>query len=287
MAKRLFKIVLSLAIIQLALAFSACVGAQTKSINEVGYCSIFNPTLTNHESQIVKTRVLMTYSTVSRVDGGDSFFYSPECNNGDYFAIPESAEKKNPWRKWQGVFSKLAKEKDYVFEIKLTGKLKTRVFPQFGHLGWSRNQFEVIAIETIKNITTKAVEPDSKAETPLTDEGEALKTINTEVMFYFAGKRSDISDYIAEKFVVNDVSGNGYNEKNYFELAEKGLFGNIEAKKLMVSNGQLKYESGAYKVFGYIANGDITDKWQALDFESTYQYTNNSWRLTEIKFSKP
>lgn len=118
----------------------------------VDYCSIFDLS-NNYSGQIIKSRAFMTYSTVTRVDGGDSFLYSKNCNNGDYFAVTNFS-KLNNLSKWEKFFAKLPGEKNFIFEISFIGKLQTSVIPFFGHLGWSRAEIEIFKIESMKDITS-------------------------------------------------------------------------------------------------------------------------------------
>ena len=253
-----------------------------QKIKEIDYCSLFSGELKDFESEIVKTRAFMSYSNLSRVDGGDTFLYSPNCNSGDFFAYSKWTE--NAWRKWDEFFFKLPKEKEFMFEVKLSGKLESQPFPQYGHLGWSRHQFEAVVIESITDITATAVKPDVKAKTTI----DKLKEINHEIMSYFLGSDGDVDRFIAEEFILDDLAGNRYNKKNYRELVGKGLFGNIKNYvKQLVNIGQFDYRNGVYKVFGYVLVCDKNDKCQALDFENSYQYKNKTWLLTEIKFTKP
>src|SRR5438874_7855845 len=79
----------------------------------VKYCSLFDST---YEAKTVSSSALMFYSTVGRVDGGDTFLYSGDCNGSDYFAIPQGNSRA--WAKWQNFFDKLPPEKNLTLEIK-------------------------------------------------------------------------------------------------------------------------------------------------------------------------
>src|SRR5688572_25921933 len=79
----------------------------------VKYCSLFDPA---YQGKAVSSSALMFYSTVGRVDGGDTFLYSPQCNNPDYFAIPKGTSRV--WSKWQRFFDQLPPEKNLTLEIK-------------------------------------------------------------------------------------------------------------------------------------------------------------------------
>jgi hypothetical protein len=294
MNKNLFNLFSPLAILLLVLAWSPlAAAAQTKTpkIRQVDYCSLFDPGLKDFESGIIETRVLMTYSTIERVDGGDSFFYSPKCNKGDFFAVENSSNEKSPWKKLNIRFSELAKEKEYVFEVKLKGKLQTTIFPTFGHLGWSRNELEVLEVEYLKDVTSTAVKPDYEAETPLSDQGKDLKNTNLTIMgvFISGAFKSDIENLLADDFVATDSFENKYTKQNYLELVRKGLFAPSpkydDSRK--ISNGYARLFQAGYKVSGFVAVAGKAVKEQKLMYENTYRYKNDSWIATEIKFSNP
>lgn len=265
--------------------FSSIVTAQKtrQEINETDYCALFNDELKDYKTEAVTTVAYMTYSTVSRVDGDDTFLYFPACNNGDFFSVIELSKEKKLWKKWKHFFFNLPGETNYIFEVKLTGKLESSVFPAFGSLAWSRNQFNVIAIESAADITKTAVKPDFESNTTV----ENLRDVNDEIMSYFMGKKKEIGNYFADEFVISGLQENIYNKKNFHELADKGLFGNIKHYKQQGTNsGQFKYQAGSYKVLGYVFVIDENDKPQSFDFENTYRYTNKSWILTKIELTK-
>ena len=104
----------------------------------VKYCSLFDST---YDERTVSSIALMFYSTVGRVDGGDTFLYSPDCNGPDYFSIPSGNSKV--WGKWQSFFDKLPPEKNLAIEIKFEGKPDVAIAGLFGSLdGWARAEIK-------------------------------------------------------------------------------------------------------------------------------------------------
>lgn len=253
---------------------------------KLDYCLAFKY-LKNLQQSIFKTQALLKYSTLSRVDGGDSFLYSATCNNGDYFAITNFSQLVNP-NKWQKFFSELSKEKNFVFEIQFKGKLKTSIVPSYGHLAWSRAEMEIIEIESIKEITNSSSKPNFQAETPITNAGKTLSFINTEVISYFLQARTEkvINEYLANNYRVINADGKTFNKTSYQKLAKNGLFNQVEMLKMSISNGKVRKIGSKFKVFGIITVTDNNNKERMLNYMNTFDFQHNSWILIETKFSK-
>ena len=257
---------------------------QTKT--KLDYCLAFKH-LKNLQQSVFKTQALLSYSTVSRVDGGDSFLYSAACNSGDYFAITNFSQLVNS-NKWQKFFSGLSKEKNFVFEIQFKGKLKTSIVPFYGHLAWSLAEMEIIEIESIKEITNSSSKPNFQAETPLTNAGETLSFINTEVTRYFLQARTekDINEYLANSYRVINADGNTFNKTSYQKLAKNGIFNQEEILKMSISNGKVRKIGSKFKVFGIITVTDKNNNERIINYMNTFDFQYNSWILIETKFSK-
>jgi hypothetical protein len=239
--------------------------------------------------KVFKTKVLMTYSTVPRVDGGDSFVYSDKCNSGDYFAVTNYSDSTN-WNKWKDFFAKLPQGKKFIFEVKLSGAIETSLTPQFGHLSWSRAEIKITEIESIKDVTAFAKKPDHKAETPLINFGKGLWTIGTEVVLFLLGSKNtiNIDEFIAPDFVLTDALGKKFNRETILNLKNQYLFNEIENyQTIKVSNEQSKQTQNSYKVYGFVVISDKEGKEKRLNFENTFQYKNDSWSLIEIRLSNP
>lgn len=253
------------------------------------YCSLFDQAKT-YENKIVKTNALMSYSNVSRVDGGDTFLYSPNCNNGDYFATIDTFEIKKS-SKLRGFFAKLSKEKNFIIEVYFTGKLQTSLTPTFGHLSWARAEMKIFEISSIKDVTEepKTKKPDNEAETPLISKGSELQSLNSQILFYFvSGDKSllDIERYTSKDFTLTDKLGRTFDKNNYLKLIEEGLFNRLEV--IGVELGRVtKLEDENYVISGKIENRVDGIKKEALNYENNFQFSKEKgWMLTKIKFSE-
>lgn len=259
------------------------IGQTIKSPNKISdYCSVFRKA--NENPRPVKIRALMTYSTISRVDGGDSFLYSANCNNGDYFAVADFSNLKDS-DKWRTFFEKLPAQKNFIFEVKLQGNLEVSLAPWFGHLSWSRARIKITEIESIKNVTRNARKPDYKAERNLTEKGKTLQLVNNETLFrLFKGESQlNLGEYFSPEYILTDSSGNVFNKSNYQNISERNLYKSFET--IGVSGGRVERIGNKYKVSGTVTFSQA-DKKHILNYENTFEFRNDWWILTETKFIK-
>lgn len=251
------------------------------------FCSLFDLSK-RFENRAFKTTAYMTYSTVSRVDDGGSFFYFPNCNNKDYFAVSNFSNLKDS-EKWNKFFQKLPEEKDFIFEVNFIGKLQTTIIPLFGHLSWSRAEIEILQIDSIKDITlSKKMRPNFNTDSPLTAKGEELQVINSEIIFSLLGigRSSDVTieDYFDEDFKVR--SGNivlGY-KKSYRARIDQEFSDNFRnAKSFELRINSVKENENLYVVEGTLKiNKD--SKSEVIKYENLFVFEKKNWLLRETKF---
>ncbi len=233
----------------------------------------------------------MTYSTVSRVDGGDSFLYSKECNNGDYFTVTNFSKLNNS-SKWKNFFGKLPEEKNFIFEINFTGKLQTSIIPLFGHLGWSRAEIEIIEIHSMKDVTfaSGVKKPNFEAETPLIEKSRQLETINNQILLFFLNNPKDEKDtdiYIADNFTIIGTFGKSFKKNNFPELVFGDLFDEIkdyDTSILKITDVKMTKEN--YEVHGIFSISNKNGNQQSLKYKNIFLPTKDSWLLTKTEFSK-
>jgi len=189
------------------------------------YCELFKAPISK-DGRVVTTEAYMTYSTVGRVDGGDSFLYGPNCNNEDYFAIAHFA-KKLP-KSTHKFFSGLPNEKQYVLKLVVTGRLRTSFLPLFGHLGWSRSQFDIDTIESISNVTTdsQVVRPDLVAEAPLTEAARLLRDLNSDIVLNLLSGTvtQQTKNSLHTSFSLTDPNGKDFSADQLTSVSLKNLF---------------------------------------------------------------
>jgi hypothetical protein len=254
------------------------------------YCSIFNQ-IENLNNRIIKTNALMFYSTVSRVDGDDTFLYSPHCNKGDYFATVDFSNLKNSGY-LRRFLTKLPGEKNFILEIYFTGKLQTSLTPAFGHLSWAIAEMNVFDVTSIKDVTAlpNTIKPDYEAATPLKSKGTELQSINSQILFFFVfGDKSsysqDIERYISDDFTVIDKLGRTFGKNNYLKLIKEGFFKQV--KEVGIERGRVKkLKDENYVISGKIENTVKGIKKESLNYENNFQFSEEKgWMLMKIKFS--
>ena len=234
----------------------------------------------------------MTLSTVGRVDGGDSYLYSPGCNNGDYFAVTDFSQSKDN-RKVRKFFNSLAAEKNFILEVDVTGRLVNSFMPLFGHLSWSRSEFKIDRINSIVDVSGRQnlVEPDLEADAPLTKLANSLKEINGELMLHFIGSSSwpDIDGMFDDSFTAIDPSGQTYKKSSYNELDANRLFGGAEGypTRFVTQPDQVTKEGNIYVASGIMAIESASRARKELRYENTYRIAGDSIRLVKSRFTKP
>lgn len=185
----------------------------------VKYCSLFDST---YEGKTVSSSALMFYSTVTRVDGADTFLYSPDCKGTDYVAIPEGNAKV--WSKWDNFFDNLPTEKNLTLEIKFEGKPEVATAYLFGSLdGWARAQIKFSKVLSIRDVTSLpiAVRPDREAPKPHIERIEGMRNkLRNFLQSLYAPSSSDtyVRDSLAEEFLFVDSSGRTFKKDQYFTL---------------------------------------------------------------------
>jgi len=185
----------------------------------VKYCSLFDST---YDERTVSSIALMFYSTVGRVDGGDTFLYSPDCNGPDYFSIPSGNSKV--WGKWQSFFDKLPPEKNLAIEIKFEGKPDVAIAGLFGSLdGWARAEIKFSKIVSIRDVTssTNAVVPNHNAAKPNVERIEGLRNDLRnflQTLYSPSNARQDMLNSLPDDFVFVDFTGKSFKRDQYLSL---------------------------------------------------------------------
>jgi hypothetical protein len=183
------------------------------------YCSLFDSTF---EAKTVSSRALMFYSTVSRVDGGDTFLYSRDCNEPDYVAIPRGDSKV--WSKWQNFFDKLPPEEDLTLEIEFEGKPEVATAYLFGSLdGWARAEIQFSEILSIRDVTSlpSAVRPNYEAAKPQIERIEGMRISLREFLQSLYSPNtanSFVQDFLSDDFSFVDSNGKTLKKDQYLKL---------------------------------------------------------------------
>jgi hypothetical protein len=181
----------------LSYALSANAFSQSKTV--LDYCSIVRSP-SSYAGKDVHFRAYLTYSTVSRVDGGDSFFFSPQCNSGDYFT---TVEFSNPVS--TSFFEKLDLGKEFVLEAEVVGKFDSSFPALFGHLSWALHELTIINLISVKDVsrTQANIKPNYDAETPIRNDGRAISALTSEIVSGFMGTGSiTLERYFSSNLIV-------------------------------------------------------------------------------------
>jgi hypothetical protein len=251
------------------------------------FCAVFSEG--THITGTIRIKALMTWSTVTRVDGGDSYFYSAGCNNRDYHTVTDFSRLKNG-EKLSKFLRALPTERDFVLEAEVTGQLVISFMPTFGHLSWSRSTFKIDQIHSIVDASSRAnlVRPNFDANAPLTELAASLRDVNAEMLLVFLGssRLPDIDGMVADEFTAIDPNGQTYRKANYRDLQ---LFADTKGYPVhfvrqpdrVGRNGQL------YVASGLMGIESASGAKKQVRYETTYQVTDDSIRLVKSRFTKP
>jgi hypothetical protein len=151
----------------------------------------------------------MWVSTVSRVDGADTFLYSPNCNSGDYFATLDS--QNAAWGKYRGYFNRLEGERNHVLRITFDGIIDISNSHLFGSLdGWSRSNITVSKVLAVETLTQRQdlVEPDSQSAGLEIRRIERFRSGLLSFLQSLFGPSTDpIRSILADGFLISDENG--------------------------------------------------------------------------------
>lgn len=253
-------------------------------IKTVDYCNLFD-SMETYEGQIVRTKAILVYPVVTRVDGGDRYFYSIKCNNGDFFALSDFSGLENLIL-WEKEFKKNSFGKaDSRFQVTLTGKFtSSKIIAKYGHLNWLRAKIDVFKIESIKNVNSRRKFPDIKAESPLLERGLSLISANESFVRYLSGiefNREDIGELLSSNFILTSSKGNSINKEDFLaqNRDESAIRFTHEVKSIIEDKND-------WKVSGTITITSNSSSIQKLNYENHFSFVKNYWKLTKSKIAK-
>ena len=255
---------------------------------QVDLCAVVDSTPPSDEPKRIRLKSLMTYSTVGRVDGGDPFFYSPKCNNEDYFAVAEFERTK--WNKKHEAFlANLKPEKNFILEVVFEGRVETAFFPTFGHLSWSRVSVQIDKIVSIVDVSGRAglQKPDSRVEGSKNRQARYFLSFNEEVLSYFFGIRSLFNEdqNFADEFEAVDSDGRKFNSSNL-----NSLIGNYRPssgiKQLQFYHPSVRSEGSHLILIGTVMFESKSGEKNTLGYETTYIWQNEFLRLARLRILK-
>jgi len=160
--------------IALPLSIVLCAsGGQSNDSNvapeRIEFCNLVkNPK--RYDQKLISTDALLFKTYQVRVDGGDPFLYSPNCDGGEHFVLwNQLGEESAPevGKQHDKVFSKAKKKLE-------TGRAKVKVIgyfivakdgdPGWGHLSWARMMFNVVKVEKYEPVSSSADLPRTESK---------------------------------------------------------------------------------------------------------------------------
>ena len=262
--------------------------SQIKPLKYANYCTIVKSE-NSDSTEIFRTKAFMSYSTVLRVDGGDTFFYLPRCNGGDNFSTVDFSSIEDSENKWSSFLNNLPSQRDFIFEVDFTGTIESSLLPIYGHLGWSRAEIKLIKINSIRDVSRRVKKPVYDAAKSIIEDGRSLRDTNVDVSFFILlGNRYEpkFNENISEDFVLTDFTGNTFTKKNLPEFFSQNPFGKSENyPSSSLSGGKASRINNQYKVVGIVAFTNNQDKITSLRYENFFEYKRENWLLTKSNLS--
>ena len=241
------------------------------------------------DNKRVRFKAFMTYSTISRVDGGDSYIYSPDCNNPDNFVVTEYSDSK-VLEKGTDFLSALPSEKSYILEIDAVGRFETALWPSFGHLGWSLHRFEIEKIAGIADVTQKIgiVRPDDEADGIITGERSMLKSMNADLILYLSGT-SDSFRYggVSQRTKFVHPSGRSYSGQDLEKVRLSWLVDPAKKWSRKVTARDVDYMKGRFRISGALVFENPTrSEERVVYFYSSYlKKVDDRFEVIKVEFS--
>lgn len=256
-----------------------------KGVSKISFCEVFDGS-DSFDGKLVITEALMTYSTVSRVDGGDSFLYSPKCNNQDFFAVTEFSDGITKTVKQ--FFSKLPDERNFVLKVTLTGRARSSFIPLFGHLSWSRSQFVVEDINNISNITNDSshVPPNFDDEAPLTELGNHLRNLNSDlVLSLLTGLAPEkLNDSLDPAFGLTDPNGRTFSGDRLRLLSLEYIFGKVDGfETRAVQQPKVKVVGQDHIATGLFWIENAARDRKQLEYENVFRQSGSTFILVRTR----
>lgn len=238
----------------------------------IGFCKLFE------ETQLTE-RTVLTDAYLYSAPGGDELFYSPLCNNRDFFALADFAEAKNISSLKYASKKFLNKSRPEIYRVRFVGKFSISLPPKYGNLSFMRAIFKVTKIVSAAAELQPTVIPDFEGDAQIIDTASSLHSVNAELMFQMFGSTDglDIANFLLpETRVVIDG---------------KSMDLNAAVKILTTGNGN-RLEHSVNAISWKEDEWRITGTVRQLDQNSVSKFTfdnrfflqkDNSWKLQVIK----
>lgn len=241
---------------------------------KVPYCALFKSDRFNEKLIVTKATLLVPSRNNPQVDGGDSLFFSRECNNRDYFGLASFGNTKSEDLLKKSSQTASGKSQG-VFEVEFEAKLIIYILPSFGHLDSFRAKFEVISIRSIRHLKEESVLPKLNEPAPILESAASLKASNLELMMGLFGKSNAESD---ENFF-QDTSAS-YNDKKVSIQALVEILRAKQFEKLVLRTKKLSKQGNVWEIEGTIEKDLKGTGIDCLRFSNLFILADDqSWKL--------
>jgi hypothetical protein len=236
------------------------------------YCSLLGS-----DNQRQKTILTEAYLYVT--EEGDHLFFSPQCNNRDFFSVAEFRIDKVGER-FRALTS--SAQGSQVFRLKIAGKLSMSLVPRYGQLSFARASITVDKVWKPRRETI-LLRPDFSSEAPLLDSVESLRVVNSALIFDLFGHPPKYINVDQIRVPTTRLIVNG-GSRSYGE-ARNQLSGMVASTIKITVDTILRIDE-QWRMRGRVILVDDQGSERSLAFDNLFSLVpNRSPKLTLARFS--
>lgn len=247
-------------------------------LGQAKYCDSLKKASSARHVRIRAEALLVVPSNKEVLDGGEKFFFSPQCNNRDFFSFADISRVEPRLLQLFGDWIQRREDTTYVVEFE--GVLTSSRAPTFGHLNAFRSKLEIQSLKRATRLPVGRYSPDFNAPAPQIEEAQSLYSFNYELMSAFlssgeAGSGLGFQDFGTVKIFLN---GRAVGRSALYRLLSPIRQGVLINRILRTR--QLGYK---WKLYGRIESSPMGDKRFQFNYQSVYGKDGlGDWKLEKL-----
>ena len=240
------------------------------------YCELFQSDEFNGKLIVTKMKVYIPAVKGSSVDGGERFFFSPDCNNRDFFALA-ATNGTSILPNELSVVSADAK----VYAVEVKGRFSIGVRASYGHLESFRATFDVISAKLTSELEITTPLPDWVAYAPIIETGNSVRELNRELMFdlFGDGKKVDIDGYCSSPSIY-------FQGKPITKERLAVIFGSDSRRELRLQVRQMTVKGSIWRIQGLVSShreGEIARK---IRYDNSFRANDADTILIAVRLKR-
>lgn len=240
----------------------------------VDFCKLFKETQSTE-------RVVLTDAYLYSAPGENKLFYSPLCNNRDFFAEADFTNTKDLSSLNRASKKFLDKSSPEIYKIRFVGKFSISLPAKYGNLSFMRAIFKVTKIVLTTADLKPLSLPDFETDAHLINSASSLRSVNAELMFQMFGSTDSLD--IDNNFLLPEtrVAIDG-KSMNFSEAVKILATGNGNKLEHLVNT--ILWKDNEWRITGVVRRFNQNGV-SRFDFDNRFfLQKDNSWKLqiTEI-----